>query len=86
MDLYRISVDIELSDDHDERADQIVAARGPRQDFAKALKAAGIDADVVAQVVAAQSDAPAVKRGRPKNAQTMTAEQITGTPNTRKAA
>ena len=64
MDLYRISVEILLDDDHDKRADQIIAAREPRKKFAEMLVAAGIDAEVVAQIVPEQPDAPVVRRGR----------------------
>lgn len=54
MDIYRLTTEIPLSDDHDARADQIVAVRAPRQALIDALAAAGIDVLVRVEIVPAQ--------------------------------
>lgn len=64
MDIYRISIEIPLSDDHDERADQIVAARGPRAKIAEMLLAAGIVGKMTTEVLAGPMETKPVLHGK----------------------
>lgn len=79
MDIYRLTTEIPLSDDHDARADQIVAVRAPRQALIDALAAAGIDVPVRVEIVPAQgAEVKRVGRPRKVRGEVMTAAAIVG--------